>query len=106
MKHIKTFESFIDSSINEGKGTKFKNKYDAAEYFDASLEEEDAEIVDKFMEDNKLFPEVIAFLSPMEAKFSNTTLDAIKKELDTAGVKNIMWDSETEGEPRLAFSTK
>ena len=102
MKNLKTFGSFIF----EGKGTKFKNKYDAAEYYDVSLGEEDAEIVDKFMKDNKLYPEAVAFLSPMEAGWENTTLENIKKELDAAGVKNIMWDSEEEDEPRLAFSIK
>ena len=102
MKHIQTFEGFIF----EGKGTKFKNKYDAAEYYDVSLEGNDVDTVDDFMTKNKLFPEVVFFLSPMEAGWAKTTLDTIKKELDTAGVKNIIWDSETEGEPRLAFSTK
>ena len=105
MKHVKTFESFF-SSINEGKGTKFKKKYDAAEYYDVSLGGDDVEIVDKFMNGNKLFPEAVVFISPMEAEWANTTVDAIKKELDAAGVKNIMWNSEIEGEDRLAFSTK
>jgi hypothetical protein len=102
MKHLQTFESFIF----EGKGERFKNKYDAADYYDVSLEGDDAGVIDKFMKDNKLFPEAVSFLTSMEAEWSNTTLEKIKKELDSAGIKNVMWDSEPEGEVRLAFSTK
>lgn len=58
------------------------------------------------MSKNKLSDDQIAFLTPMEAKWSNTTLNNIKKELDDSKVKNIMFFSKENDEDMIAFSLK
>lgn len=88
------------------KAEKLAKKLDAATYWESSIGENDVEVLDNFMLENRVSPDELAFLSQMEAGWSDTTLAQIKADFDRFAIPCILWFSKDEEEERLVFICK
>ena len=85
------------------KAEKIAKKFEAAKYYESSLDEHDAEWLNDFMLENRVSPDELVILSQTEASWECTTLAEVKTELDKHKIKNTVWFSKEEGEDRIAW---
>lgn len=85
---------------------KLAKKFEAATYWESSIGENDVDILNNFMLENKVSPDELAFLSQMEAGWQGTTLQVIKEDFDRFKVPCLLWFSTDEEEERFVFIVK
>ena len=83
---------------------KLAERFEASTYYESSIGEDDVEVLENFMIENKISPDEVVFLSQMEASWGDSTLLEVKAMLDGHKIPNILWFSTDEGEERLVWS--
>lgn len=100
MKHLQTFESFL----NEGKGEQFKEDWEAYGYWDMSITGDSVDLLNDFMKDSKSSPDDIAFLP--KSDMSDSEFSKKENELKRARVQYIIWDNDEDNETYLVFNAQ